>query len=258
MPDHEPSPPTIETNPFGTARERRQRLTLPLPVGWKVGSESPIAREQAGFDVLSIAELKEIMRDREGQDVPSQDMSVETILDQDGVGSCATEGAAQVWMTSRALQGESHIVPQPWVNYNEITGGRDRGSSIVANLVHARDRGFISMASWPRSKGWRSEPPRELREREGAVLRIGPFWECESIEEFLTGIVAHGMVGEYGRDRHAIACVKFQADGKIIHAGSWGSWTNFGRPGFGRESYTRINPSYGMYLVTAVVSGDLD
>ena len=60
---------------------------------------------------------------------------VKTILDQDGVGSCATESTTQAVMIARAVAGQEHVVLNPWFIYHTTSGGRDQGSAIDDNLA---------------------------------------------------------------------------------------------------------------------------
>ena len=83
---------------------------------------------------------------------------VKSVLDQDGVGSCAAEATTQAVMIARASAGLPHVPLNPWSIYCITSGGVDRGSAIDDNLAVARERGIASMARWPRSKGWRATP----------------------------------------------------------------------------------------------------
>jgi hypothetical protein len=167
-----------------------------------------------------------------------------TILDQDGVGSCATESTTGSVMLGRSCQGLAQILLNPWYIYHTTSGGYDQGSSIDDNLAFARDHGIAPESVWPRSKGWRGEPSADAVEA-AKSFRIEEFWEIANINEFVTAIL-EGFPVVFGAQGHAIVAVQHMGSYPLI-LNSWGAWED---GGFGKWcSYNAIEWGYGAFAM---------
>lgn len=175
---------------------------------------------------------------------------VHDILDQDGVGSCATESASQGIMICRSMAGLDHVLLNPWSMYAFTSGGRDGGSNIDTNLAHCRDVGVLPMDIWPRSKGWRTRPPESLLESEASKYRIHEFFDCTSVEEVGTALI-RGMPVVYGWSGHSCIMTQLSSRDEADYCNSWHeSW---GDKGFGKIKLRSINFGYGAFAVRTVV-----
>ena len=125
------------------------------------------------------------------------------VLDQDGVGSCATEAAAQAVMIARATGANvPPVLLNPWFIYHTTSGGRDGGSNIEDNLVFARDKGVVPESVWPRSKGWRSKPSDEAYAA-AQNFRILEFYDLTTVRQMRTAL-AKGFPVVWGANGHAL------------------------------------------------------
>ena len=173
---------------------------------------------------------------------------VRTILDQDGVGSCATEAAAQALMIDRAFRGFEHVPLNPWFMYRITSGGRDTGSSIDDNLVFLREHGCAPESLHPRSLGWRAEPSPEAVEA-AKKYRIEEFYDVTSIDEMVSALLM-GYPVVYGANGHAVVKVRHIDETKGEDVNSWGqAW---GENGFGVwATYRAVDFRYGAWAVRA-------
>lgn len=92
---------------------------------------------------------------------PVGSKNVWSIFDQDGVGSCASEGADGGIKLCREGAGRKRVEFNPWGTYGRVNGGRDGGSSLDANVAFKKKYGSFPEEIWPRSKGWRAKPTDE-------------------------------------------------------------------------------------------------
>lgn len=171
---------------------------------------------------------------------------VKTILDQDGVGSCACEAVTQAVMIARAIAGLPHVELNPWFIYHTTSGGWDRGSSIDENLAFVLENGIAPMDVWSRDEGWRKEPSAAAKEAALEFRNIEVF-DIASIEDMVSALfdacaVPHGAKG------HAVCKVEHLSDKEGDDVNSWGTgWKN---NGFGVwVPYRSINFNYGAFAV---------
>ncbi len=171
---------------------------------------------------------------------------VKTILDQDGVGSCATEATAGAVMISRAFSNLPHVVLNPWFIYHTTSGGRDQGSSIDENLAFARENGIAPESVWPRSKGWQAKPSADAVEAAKA-FKILEFYDITSIAEMVSALLK-GFPVVYGSNGHAVCKVEHVDATQGLDLNSWSeSW---GDGGFGVwAKYKAVNFQYGAFAI---------
>lgn len=178
---------------------------------------------------------------------------VPVILDQDGVGSCATESSTQSVMLARSGSGLPFELLNPWFVYHTTSGGRDNGSSIDENLAFIRKYGVAPESVWPRSKGWRASPSEEARAK-ALDYRIDEFYEVRSAQEVKSCLV-QGYAVVYGAKGHSVIKVEYLGRGKSTDVNSWGR--DWGEQGFGEwASIERINWSYGAFAVRSTLVPD--
>lgn len=171
---------------------------------------------------------------------------VKTVLDQDGVGSCATEGAAQAIMIARAFAGLPHVALNPWSIYATTSGGRDAGSSIDENLRFIQQYGCCPMDAWPRSKGWRAKPDAAAM-REAAKYKAIEVYDIASVDEMVSALLT-GFAVVYGANGHCVVKVQHLDESKGLDVNSWSpSW---GDEGFGVwATYRAVNWAYGAWAL---------
>ena len=169
---------------------------------------------------------------------------VNVVLDQDGVGSCATESTAGADMIVRTSAGLPHVLLNPWSIYRVTSGGRDVGSSIDTNLAFARDTGILPESYWPRSKGWRATPPSGW-ENEAAKYKIVEFFDIKNAEEVGSALLK-GFPVVFGWSGHSCVLTTLLSETTAEYLNSWGDW---GDQGFGKVNLSAINYGYGAFAV---------
>ncbi len=162
--------------------------------------------------------------------------------DQDGVGSCAAESAANLKAALDERQGLPRIVYNPWFVYHTTSGGRDNGSVIGDNVEFIRDYGVCPEEVWPRSKGWRATPGGEAR-RIAKFFKLLEFFYVETIDEFVSALL-QGYDIHAGYLGHGISFNRYLKRRTVEYKNSWGNW---GDDGFGSLSLSRIYFPYGAY-----------
>lgn len=174
---------------------------------------------------------------------------VKTVLDQGSVGSCATEGAAQALMITRAYAGKPHVVLNPWFIYHTTSHGSDSGSSIDENLEFIQEFGCAPESVWPRSKGWRAKPSAEANAA-ALEFRGVEVFDISSIDEMVSAELSDFAV-VYGSNGHCVVKVEHQNDRQGLDINSWSeSW---GDNGFGVwATYSQVNWGYGAWALRTV------
>ncbi len=176
---------------------------------------------------------------------------VKVVLDQDNVGSCATEATAGAAMIVRSVAGQPHVLLNPWSIYRVTSGGSDRGSNIDSNLVFARDTGILPEEYWPRSKGWRATPPSGW-EQVATKYRIAEFFDCANSAEIGTALLL-GFPVVFGWQGHSCVLTSLLSTTVAAYLNSWGNW---GDQGFGKIKLNSINYGYGAWALRVMGSFD--
>ncbi len=178
---------------------------------------------------------------------------VRQILDQGSAGSCATESTTQAAMVIREVVGQPFELLNPWSIYHWTSGGSDSGSSIDDNLQHAREYGILPESYWPRSKGWRADPPDGWKDVAKAY-RVDEFYDIANTEQVGTALLL-GFPVVFGWQGHSCVLTGLLTTTTAEYANSWGDW---GDEGFGTIKLSSINFGYGAFSVrTAVSSGGI-
>jgi hypothetical protein len=152
------------------------------------------------------------------------------------------------------MAGFKHILLNPWSLYRLVNGGADRGSNIDDNLVKARDVGILPESYWPRSKGWRANPPNGWKEI-AKKHRIDEFFDITTVDEFGTALLK-GFCVVWGWRGHAVYAVDVIDENSFRYANSWHE--DWGDKGFGTEQFRNINWAYGAWAIRSTILTDPD
>lgn len=185
-------------------------------------------------------------------DSPRMRPFVWKILDQDGIGSCASEGLSGAIMCTREKQGLPQIELNPWMVYGRVNGGSDSGSSLSANMQFMQTYGVAAESVWPRSKGWRTKPSDASYEN-ALRHRVLEYASVTNKQEFGTCLLL-GIPVYFGYSGHAIFGTDPYDTVRFGFANSWHK--NWGDQGFGTLSYSSIMWSYGAYAILSVTAPD--
>lgn len=170
---------------------------------------------------------------------------VPVVLDQDGVGSCATESTTAAVMLARVLRGEPHVMLNPWFIYHTTSGGSDSGSSIDENLAFANEFGIAPESVWPRSNGWRTNPSEEAYAA-AKEFRILEAYDITTTAEIGTALL-RGFPVVFGWQGHSVLFTELLSLTRAKYLNSWAqSW---GDDGFGELELSAVNFRYGAFAV---------
>jgi len=206
---------------------------------YKVGQVCPLFSER--MTVIPMREWSDII---DSPDYTGLWPAVPIVLDQDGVGSCASESATGTVLTCRSFHGQEFTELNPYYVYHTVSGGRDSGSGIDANLRFVRDHGIAPTSVWPRSKGFRATPSAEANEA-AKGFRILEFYDITNAEEFGSALL-QGFAVSYGRRGHSIYGIDVISTTKFRMQNSWGAW---GDKGTAIESFSGVQWGYGAWAV---------
>jgi hypothetical protein len=208
------------------------------------GGVSPVFGDK--IKVLSDEEIIASIAARKAAGLRKRDQ-VKQILDQDQVGSCATESTTQGVITTCVSAGRAFRLLNPWFLYYHSSGGVDRGSSIDTNLELARDIGIASEEVWPRSKGWRTKPS-DAAYADALGNRILEFYDIGTVPEVRTAL-ALGFLLVFGHDSHSELMLELEELNSADVANSWS--TSWGDKGFHATPFplSRINWGYGCFAI---------
>ena len=173
---------------------------------------------------------------------------VHVVFDQNGVGSCAAESATSALMIGRDVAGLPFTLMNSWTIYHFTSGGRDNGSSIDENLEFLRDNGVLPESYWPRSKGWRADPPsgwKDVAKRN----RVKEFFDVGSTAEVGTALI-RGYAVVFGWQGHSCILTALLSETKAEYLNSWDE--TWGDHGFGQIRLDAINFGYGAWAVRTV------
>ncbi len=176
-------------------------------------------------------------------------------------GSCAAECTTQALQLIREVEGLDRVKLQPLGLYCYSSGGRDRGSNIGTNIKYACRQGTCTMATRPRSDGFRRKlTTGELEEAKQYRLDESDILEVDSKAEFVSSLANQRPIC-YGRSNHAILAVDWLPGDRVLFANSWGQ--NWSESGFGIDTWSYISRAirnYGAYSIGSVLdpSGEAD
>jgi len=175
--------------------------------------------------------------------------NIRQILDQGSNGSCAWESTTQGVLIGRDVARLPFVLLNPLSGYHFTCGGRDQGSNIDSNLVHARDKGILPESYWPRSKGWRASPP-DGWEDVAKQYQIEEFYDIRNTEEVGSALLK-GFAVVFGWEGHSCILTRLLSSTTARYANSWGDW---GDNGFGTIKLRSINFGYGAFAVRNATS----
>lgn len=206
----------------------------------KVGEACPLFGER--IEVLPDSEIEKIIAARKAAQIRGRD-TVESVLNQGNVGSCATESAANGLRITKRRQNTPCPELNPWFIYYHTSGGRDQGSSIDENLKFIRENGVASMEVWPRSKGWQTKPSNEAYVNAKQNV-LDEFYDVLTVQEAKTAL-ALDFVVVFGHDAHSELMVDILS---LQNADVLNSWSkDWGDGGYHTFPFSRINFGYGCF-----------
>ena len=171
---------------------------------------------------------------------------VNWIYDQDGIGSCASEGICGCVDTDREHAGLPKVKFNPWPTYYLASGGRDIGSTLTENLKLSRDRGLVPDSLWPRaSHRWNDLPPQSVWE-EAKKYRVLEFYDIGNAVEAVSALFCnHCVYAAY--PGHAWQLIAPLNTLQALWRNSWSeSWED---GGFGVISLSQLTYQYGLFAI---------
>jgi len=242
--------------------EYLERLMLDHPPEGRVMGLVEECREPPPKEVpLEALGLKEIPEDEWIDRIRALDEArawplehVWTVLDQDGVGSCASESLNGAVMCLREISNQEQVLFNPWGMYGRVNGGADAGSSLSDNLSFAQRYGCFPESVWPRSKGWRTEPSAEAYEA-AKQYRLREVVRLSSKRQFGSALLL-GLPVYFGYPGHAIFAVRLIDTSRFWYQNSWGK--GWGQNGAGTLSFNSIQWSYGAWAILTETWAGLD
>lgn len=227
---------------------------LIVPVGQATGLREPTPAERSVIQFPRAADRIEIIPTSEWGDLIDDDMDLRQFADivysQGSVGSCASEAKDQATAITLHASGAPYVRFNPYGTYGRVNGGRDAGSSIMANLRFGQQYGCFPEAVWPRSKGWSATPTEEAY-KAAAEYRIDEVFEVGSWTEFGSALLK-GFVVVFGYSGHSIVAVKLLSTTRFAYLNSWGA--NWGDNGVGTIANSSIYWPYGAYALRTTSS----
>jgi len=172
------------------------------------------------------------------------------LFNQKMIGSCGSEGKDAAVEIVRDAAGLEPIEFNPYGTYYYVSGGSDRGSSLIDNMKSGRERGSFPASLHPRSLGWRVKPSAEAHEA-ALHYRIDEFYEVRNWVEFGSALLQRFAVYA-GYSGHAWVADWLPNLTQVGWRNSWG--TSWGDNGFGILNSSRIMWNYGCYAVRTTTS----
>lgn len=198
------------------------------------------------FKVIAVGDWADAIAERQKQKAESRRMVEDFTLDQNGYGSCGSEGIAGCIIGCERKQGNPNVERlNAFRLYKYVNGGRDNGSSLPDNLAAAAEYGVPTETVSPRTRGWKEKITDE--EREDALRhRLDEYWQVSNKEELGTALLL-GMFVYLGYAGHAFNAVDLVDDKRLVWHNSWGE--EFGDNGFSTLLFDDVYWSYGVYAV---------
>lgn len=253
-------PPLIRNPSTGIWEPRKKGLITWDEVRAKATSEglSRLAEFQALPKVPRIRDDFKLIPENEWEDaIKQKEVDQATMrpliklqLDQDGVGSCASEGY------SGCIQGleekQLHDVVEllnPWALYGLVNGGADNGSSLIDNVVAGAKYGVPTQKVWSRSHSWREKLSDEAKQ-DALRHRVDEYWRVGSKQEFGTALLL-GMLVYAGYSGHAWFAVDLIDNVRFLWKNSWGR--DWGDDGFSTLQFSSVAWGYGCYAMRTTI-----
>ncbi len=198
------------------------------------------------FRVIPIGEWRDRIAERKRLEAMSRPMVERFTLDQNGYGSCASEGVSGCVIGCEVKQGVERVERlNAYRLYKRVNGGRDGGSSLSDNMAASAKYGTPTEKVSPRNRGWR--PSLSEEEKQDALRhRVREYWRVGSREEFGTALLL-GMFVYAGYSGHAWYAIDPLDEKRFTWHNSWGKdWAD---RGFSTLKYTSVRWGYGAYAV---------
>ncbi len=198
------------------------------------------------FRTIPVNEWRDRIAERKRLDAMSRPLVEKLTADQDGFGSCASEGISGCVIACEAKQGNEAVEKLNGFRlYRYVNGGRDGGSSLSDNVSASAKYGTPTEKVSPRSRGWRTRLSDD--EKQDALRhRVKEYWRVTDKEEFGTALLL-GMFVYAGYSGHAWYAVDPVDDVRFTWHNSWSkSWAD---KGFSTLRYSKVMWGYGAYAV---------
>jgi len=196
---------------------------------------------------IAVSDWPDVLADK---NKPECSSLIWNVYDQDGVGSCASEGINKGNETIRKACGREDVQFNPLFVYHTVSGGYDGGSSLDDNVSFVMEKGCCPESVYPRSKGFRATPPDSAYEaalnyRVTEIFDIDTSSSTQFHLEFGSALL-QGFPVYFGYSGHAILGTELIDTDTVKYINSWGDW---GDNGFGTISFNRIMRSYGAFAI---------
>ncbi len=201
-------------------------------------------RMREAYAAIPESEWADKIREKKAIEADNRGL-VKHTLDQNGFGSCASEGIAGCTMFCEEKQGAPAEKLNAFGLYRYVNGGRDGGSSLSDNIQAAARYGIPTERVWPRSKGWRS-PLSDEAKRDALRHRPDELYRVSDRGEFGTALLL-GFVVYAGYPGHAWFAVDLIDTTRFFWKNSWGA--DWGSNGVGTLRFSQLQWGYGCWAV---------
>ncbi|MEE9185232.1 MAG: hypothetical protein V3U39_12275 [Acidimicrobiia bacterium] len=201
-------------------------------------------RMREAYPGIPEAEWADKIRAKKADEAQNRGL-VKHTLDQNGFGSCASEGIAGCTMFCEEKQGFPAEPLNAFALYRYVNGGRDGGSSLSDNITAAARYGIPSERVWPRSNGWRTRLSDEAK-RDALRHRPDEVYRVSNRVEFGTALLM-GFVVYAGYSGHAWFAVDLIDTTRFYWKNSWGA--DWGDNGVGTLRFAELQWGYGCWAV---------
>jgi len=209
------------------------------------GDLGELWRDKFQRDIIDPSEWAPLVKAGEGNQV----QYVNWIYDQDGVGSCASEGLHGCVDSNRQRRGLQKVKFNPWPIYYYASGGVDRGSTLTGCIREAKARGMVPDALWPRANHrWNDLPPADVW-KEATKYKPDEIYDIGNWVEACSALFrGHSVYAAYpGHAWQLIAVLNSQ---QALWRNSWGKdWDD---DGIGVINASKITFQYGLFAIQTV------
>jgi hypothetical protein len=216
-----------------------------------------VPRMREAYPGIPDKDWADAIREKKAQEADNRGL-VKFTLDQNGYGSCASEGIAGTVMFCEQKQAGETEKLNALALYRYVNGGRDGGSSLSDNIAAATRYGIPTEAVWARSNGWRTPLSNDAK-RDAFRHRPDEVYRVSDRIEFGTALLG-GFVVYAGYSGHAWFAVDLIDRTRFYWQNSWGA--DWGDNGVGTLRFSELQWGYGCWAIrtarraTGVVSYD--
>jgi len=207
--------------------------------------QAPRVRDD--FKIIPARELSDVVQQKQADDAWNRPFVEGLTHDQNGRGSCASEGASGGTVFCEAKQGNELIEKlNGFALYDLVNGGRDGGSSLSDNIAAIQKYGCPSERIFPRSNRFGAEWTDAAKE-DALRHRVDEFWRVSNKEEYATAL-ALGMCVYSGYSGHAWYGIDLNATDPVNRLDWHNSWgQDWADNGFSTLRYSSVAWYYGCW-----------